>query len=364
MSIKHNAALLAAISIAVLNTASAEMLDPATLRKGEVGPLTPYGETAKEAAAKKIMYEWLYTNAVERNPQQAFATYVSKDYCNHGHLSTRGQKDCSDYQETVTRWVNNYGKPLQPGQKIEWPTLASVNGEMVTMYGEGVDIFRVKDGKITDHWDASPPAAAHIKAHAPGFLQWLLSERKGPPPGYEGPSTTAVTVTQAMLDKIDVGPVTPYGETAKEIANKRVMFEFNHLNMVLAQPKQAYEKYVSKNYCNHGHLSTRMQKECSGYDESLAGALTRYTKAAKVGDKLEIPTMASVNGEMVTLYGAGVDIFRVVDGKITDHWDGSPPAEVNIKAHAADFVDRMVRTVAGEKDLPMGPGPVAPAPAK
>ncbi|MGC3981449.1 MAG: hypothetical protein QM808_09335 [Steroidobacteraceae bacterium] len=354
----------AAGGLALLGLAHADMIDPTTLKKGDTGPRTPYGETAQEQANKLVMFNWLYTNAAERNPQKSFELYVSKDYCNHGHLSTQGQKDCSGYDETYKRWVSRYGVPLTPGQKIELPRLSAVNGEMVTMYGEGVDIFRVKDGKITDHWDASPPAEAHIKAHHPDFEKWLLGDRKTKPPGYEGESTTAVTVTQAMIDKVDVGPVTPYGETPKEAAAKRIMFEFNHLNMVLGKPKEAYEKYVAKNFCNHGHLSTYMKKDCSNYDESLAGAISRGGKAAKVGDKLEIPTMASVNGEMVTMYGAGVDIFRVVNGKITDHWDASPGAEITIKAHDKAFVDRMVRTVAGEKVGPPTPAAAPAAPAK
>ncbi|MFT3905898.1 MAG: hypothetical protein QM718_06310 [Steroidobacteraceae bacterium] len=160
----------------------ADRINPASIKPGDVGPVTPYGETAAEAARKKLMFDWLYMVMIQRKPQQAFEKYVSRDYCNHGHLSTQGKRDCSDYNETLARWVKNYARPLNPGEQIEMPRLATVNGEMVTMYGEGVDIFRVHDGKITDHWDASPPAEVTIKAHAPGFAEWVMGGMQGPMP--------------------------------------------------------------------------------------------------------------------------------------------------------------------------------------
>ena len=55
--------------------------------------------------------------------------------------------------------------------------------------------------------------------------------------------------------------------------------------------------------------------------------------------------MASVDGEMVTMYGAGVDVFRVVNGKITNHWDASPGKSVVIKEHGFDQGDASTRSL-------------------
>ena len=106
-------------------------------------------------------------------------------------------------------------------------------------------------------------------------------------------------------------------------------------------------------------LSTRGRRDCVGYDEALADAMKR-SRRPKIGDRIEAPTMATVDGEMVTMYGRGVDIFRVHDGKITDHWDASPPAPIRVKAHNPAVTERMERTLAGE-DIPPGP-PAAMAP--
>jgi len=345
------AAILAAL-LALPQASAAAGVDPATINPNDVGPPTPYGETPAEAAAKKIAFERNYMENIQRNPEGAYEQYISRDYCDHGHLATRGKTDCVGWQASLTDWERRHKAPLKPGELVEIPTMASVDGEMVTMYGEGVDIFRVHNGKITDHWDASPPAAASIPTHAAGFTAWVLGVRNGPPPGESGPSTTAVTITQDLIDNVNLGPVSPYGETPAETANKLILMEYTHMSQVLGDAPAAVEMFMSKDYCNHGHISTRGLTDCAGYDETLASAIKR-AKHPKIGDAVEVPTMATVDGEMVTMYGRGVDIFRVHDGKITDHWDASPPAAANINAHKPVFVERMVRTLAGES-IPFG----------
>jgi len=146
--------------------------------------------------------------------------------------------------------------------------------------------------------------------------------------------------------EVDVGPVTPYGETPEEAAAKRVVFEYLHMKNIQGKAIEAFEKYLSKDYCNHSHLSTKAAVACAGYDATVESWLSRYPTPNKPGDIIELPTIGSVNGEMVTMYGKGVDIFRVVDGKITDHWDASPPVEVTIPAHDDEWVQRMVEQTA------------------
>ncbi|MGC3982884.1 MAG: hypothetical protein QM808_16660 [Steroidobacteraceae bacterium] len=320
--------------------------------KVEVGPLTPYGESAAEQAAKRIAYEWNCMSMVQGKPIEAFEKYVSKDFCDHSHLLTRGRKDCGNYEETLanfTRMVQQFGG----GDSLEVPVMASVNGEMVTMFGAGVDIFRVKDGKLTDHWDASPPARATINAHAPGFAEWVWGERKGPPPMLKNVTPKSVLVDEAVLTSVNMGPMTPYAETTKEQANKWVVFAWNYMSNIQGKSKEAAERYVAADYCDHSHMMTRGKKLCATREEMLASPIGQ-TKAAKLGDKVVMPHMATVNGEIVTMYGEGIDIFRVQNGKITDHWDASPPTQVTIAEHSFDTVERMMKTLAGD-DSGFGP---------
>ncbi|MGC3981460.1 MAG: hypothetical protein QM808_09390 [Steroidobacteraceae bacterium] len=332
--------------------AHAAMVDVTKITKVDVGPITPYGETPAEVANKRVAFEWVYMMMVQRKPKEAFDKYVSKDFCDWSMASLK--KPCGTAEQTLNGMARMYQQPAKPGELSEVPTLAAVNGEMVTMYGEGVDIFQVKNGKIVAHWDASPPAQITIEAHPPGFTEWVMGDRKsGTIPSWGKPSPNAVTVTPMLISAVNTGPITPYGETPQEMANKRVVFEWNHMTLIEGKRRAAMEKYLSKDYCNHGHISNRGLKECNTYDEIYARG---DNPPAKVGDVIEIPVMATVNGEMVTMYGAGVDIFRVVNGKITDHWDGTAPVEVTIKAHNKETTERQFKVKLGLLDESFGRG--------
>lgn len=151
--------------------------------KGDTGPITPYGETAEEKAAKKIVFEWNCMIMVERNVKAAFDKYVSKDWCDHGHLITQGKKPCGSIEETLPMFTRFGTGQVKDADMLEFPVMSAVSGDHVTMYGAGVDIFRVVNGKITDHWDASPPAATSLKGHDPRFPDWVMGGMKGPMPG-------------------------------------------------------------------------------------------------------------------------------------------------------------------------------------
>jgi predicted SnoaL-like aldol condensation-catalyzing enzyme len=153
---------------------------------GYVGPRTVYGETKDEAAAKNVMYRWYCLAVVAGKADEAFTKYVSKDICDHSHMINAGLKACGTYDEML-QMFRGMGAMMSKAANIEFPVYATVNGDMVTQYGEGVDIFRVnKDGKITDHWDASPPADVALKAHDQAFSDRMQSQidtgKRAPPP--------------------------------------------------------------------------------------------------------------------------------------------------------------------------------------
>ena len=126
------------------------------------------------------------------------------------------------------------------------------------------------------------------------------------------------------------------------------------------KPREAIEKYYAEDFCGHGHLSNGGKRACSTRAEAIERA-PRERPIPKVGDRIEVPYMASVNGEMVTVYGKGVDIFRVHNGKVTDHWDASPPTDITIPAHTPEFTERMMQVVAGLAPSSAGPGAEAAA---
>ena len=166
----------------VAGAARAQPTSAADLAGVQVGPITPYGETPQEAANKRVVFEWNYVTMVKHQPREAYEDFVSKAMCDHSHMETMGRRACAGYQEMLDSYTTRHPPGRVAADEGEIPAIASGHGEMVTMYGKGVDIFRVHDGKITDHWDASPPAAVSIPAHAPGFQAWAMGDRHGPPP--------------------------------------------------------------------------------------------------------------------------------------------------------------------------------------
>jgi predicted SnoaL-like aldol condensation-catalyzing enzyme len=135
---------------------------------GDFGPRTAYGETKDEAASKKLVFEWACMTLVDGKVKEAFAKYVSRNFCDHSHMVTAGLKPCGDYAETETAF-EGMSKMLVKNGRIEFPIQGTVNGEMVTQWGAGADIFRVHAGKLTDHWDASPPASITMMGHSQKF---------------------------------------------------------------------------------------------------------------------------------------------------------------------------------------------------
>lgn len=169
--------------LASAGMASATKLDLSKITTVDQGPKlddppsAEFGETPEEAAAKKTFIAFLDLMMIQRQPKQAFEKYVSKEYCNHSHLSTHGAVRCAGYDYMLAKWTKFYGSPVKPGELVEIPTVFRVNGEMVTAFGEGIDVFRVVNGKITDHWDASVPVAMSFPA----------PHRAPPPPGERQP---------------------------------------------------------------------------------------------------------------------------------------------------------------------------------
>ena len=99
----------------------------------------------KEIALKAI------TDVFGNRDVTAFDRYFSDDYQQHNPLFPNGT-------EALRQFV-----PSLPADFKYTPGIVAANGDFVMIHGRyenwggknmiGVDIFRVKDGKITEHWD-------------------------------------------------------------------------------------------------------------------------------------------------------------------------------------------------------------------
>ncbi|MGC3982917.1 MAG: hypothetical protein QM808_16825 [Steroidobacteraceae bacterium] len=132
------------------------------------------------------------------------------------------------------------------------------------------------------------------------------------------------------------GGMQPAADSKDDIARKAVVQGFGDL-IDAGKVDEAFEKYVSKDFVEHAYTPRRMSgKDKMGYNDVMP--FFKQFMAGTPGDKAKLVEIMVVNDEMVTYHGRkGQDIFRVVNGKITDHWDtihqgAAPPAPVDAPA--------------------------------
>jgi len=155
------AAIVLLTGVFISNTAGAELIPFARAKQlctsGYAGPTTRSIPSATEAANLKIMYAWSCLALIEGTPRQAFGLYVAKDFCDHSTRITLGLKKCAGYDETEQMFIQR-GIQLHPDGTIEFPVVSTVKGDIIRQYGGGVNVWRVHNGKITDHWTGATEA--------------------------------------------------------------------------------------------------------------------------------------------------------------------------------------------------------------
>ncbi|HTP38460.1 MAG TPA: hypothetical protein VMI92_02680 [Steroidobacteraceae bacterium] len=152
----------------------------------------------------------------------------------------------------------------------------------------------------------------------------------------------AIAEARALCASGDVGGRTPFGETAQESANKKVAFDWACLTFVEHKPREAFARYVARDFCDHSHMSNGSGAACTNYEDSIKLFSSMDGNSQHKGT-LQFPDFSSANGELVTQWGPDADIYRVHDGKIVEHWDAAPPGTITLKAHDAAFSARMQR---------------------
>jgi len=151
----------------------------------------------------------------------------------------------------------------------------------------GFDIFRFEDGKIVEHWDN-------------------LQTTNGPNPSGHTMTDGATQVTD--LDKTE--------------ANKTLVRNFVDDILVNGKMKQLAGYFDGDNYIQHNPL---IPDQLSGLGKSLdemakAGITMKYDTIHQVfgeGNFVLVVSEGHLGGKHSSFY----DLFRVENGKITEHWD-------------------------------------------
>lgn len=100
-------------------------------------------ESAAEAQNKEIALAWFKLTFIEGKAAAAFEKYVSHDFVEHSRRLRGG------YESTLKVLSMMKPRMLKP--------IAVVNDDIVLLQSEiGNEVFRIQNGKISDHWDLNP----------------------------------------------------------------------------------------------------------------------------------------------------------------------------------------------------------------
>ncbi|GGE82698.1 nuclear transport factor 2 family protein [Sphingomonas prati] len=134
---------------------------------GQAAPVRPPSETARNRAIITAFAHRFYT---ERDVVGAFARYVVPDYIQHNP----GLPDGRD--AAVAALAPKFGAP---GARFDVKRII-VDGDMAVIHLHGradptnaggaiADIYRLKDGKIVEHWDVIQPMPTTSRNAHPMF---------------------------------------------------------------------------------------------------------------------------------------------------------------------------------------------------
>ena len=127
---------------------------------GLVLPSSLMALTKQESANKALVLK-VYQGLFGDHDGSVIDKYFKKDYFQHNPMATTGAKGLKDF-------FYGFGLDKAPKSKVRFIRTAA-EGDLVWLYtifnfGQGdnavVDIFRIENGKIAEHWDVIQPIPA------------------------------------------------------------------------------------------------------------------------------------------------------------------------------------------------------------
>ena len=142
----------AAFIACLLVSAGARAAAPASFEER----LATFRESPAEEAAKQVVLK-RYQLQVTGKPLEAMQ-YLSEDFTEHMTPKRMPQDGRTAYQRFKERAERAAKEPPRIDAKsANYPYQARASEDLVTLFhAYGCDIFRVRNGKVTDHWDCTP----------------------------------------------------------------------------------------------------------------------------------------------------------------------------------------------------------------
>lgn len=197
-------------------------------------------------------------------------------------------------------------------------TNASSNANII------VDVFRVKDGKLVEHWDIIQKEVPASQAVSGRAMFPIVADSPVPVVRGCGDASAVPCVSKATLSANKVLAAT----ALDAFFNKR--------------DASAVDKYIGTTYLQHNPTAEDGPEGLKTLINSLPPSM-KYELGAQAADEDLVWTQgrySGIPGENTTII---IDIFRVQNGKLVEHWD---VAQVETPAN---------ETVSGRPMFPISP---------
>ena len=297
---------LAASTIAIAGCANAEQPEASA-------PATDH--TAQTEATRKVATAFLDTYFIKHD-FSAYAQFAKPDFIQHNPLMADGVEAQRAYMNKLFAMPKPNPAPPPQAHVID---MVLVDGDLFSVMHHGVnadgtgklfvDIWRVEDGKIAEHWDVIQDmpldsAMPHRNGMGCGFQTYAEASARpdsvvAPACGSPDPNVTreqSLASYHAYVD--DVGK----GDVISGI-NKWFHPAYKQHSPVIADGKQGAIDYLQEEWGK-----PNAPKPVLGTQRVVAD-----------GDFVLVHYLYSVEG--VPGQESHIDVFRFKDGKISEHWD-------------------------------------------
>jgi predicted SnoaL-like aldol condensation-catalyzing enzyme len=154
--------------------------------------MAQFRESPAEEAAKQVVLK-RYKLELEGKLMEAMQL-LSPDFTEHMTPNRMPPKGKTGYQvqmERAQRVAANPGGASMGGDKSKsFAYQARASEDLVTLFhAYGCDIFRVKNGLVSDHWDCTPWEPFSNKGERAQLADMAESNRMGGPPTAAAPAT-------------------------------------------------------------------------------------------------------------------------------------------------------------------------------
>ena len=258
------------------------------------------------AGNKRLVYD-MWRTLIEGRDVEAARQYFDENYIQHNPIADTGYAGLAAY-------ITSRGEPQALQDQVQRPLVAIVaERDLVAMAwvdererpdteGEtytttAFDMFRIKDGKIMEHWDH-------------GILPEGMTPRNYVPPAVNPDYESSLANEDPQL-----------------AANKRLVYDMWRILLDAQQVEEA-PKYLSKGYIQHNPFAN------TGLDgfltffrqiakpKPVAPTLANFIDIVAEGDKVVLATKRDYLDSSGQPYATTwFDMWVVKDGLLVEHWD-------------------------------------------